>query len=193
MVTMVVSGCGGAATQSLVPSPSSGVDAAASAPPDDDTSATEPPLVVDASLLGVLPTSVAGIAMQPAPDTAAGMIDDPGLATNASAVAVGVVAGAGASQGDDFAVSTVVQLRPGVFSDAFYSDWRDSYDTAACEPAGGVASNEQRVIGTQTVDVTECNEGARTYQAHLPGDRLVSITAVGDHQFGDLVMAGLRQ
>ena len=164
-----------------------------STPPTDDTAATDAPLVVDAGLLQVLPATVAGIAMPPSPDTAAGMIDDPGLAANASAVAVGVVAGPGASQGDDFAISTVVQLRPGVFSDAFYRDWRASYDTAACEPAGGVASQVERQIGTHTVEVTDCAEGARTYHTHLPGDRLVSITAVGDRKFGDLVMAGLRQ
>lgn len=149
--------------------------------------------MVDAGLLGVLPTSVAGVVMQPSPDTAAGMIDDPGLAANASAVAVGVVAGAGASQNDDFAVSTVVQLRPGVFSDGFYRDWRAAYDTAACQPAGGVADQVQQQIGAHTVEVTDCTEGARTYHTHLAGDRLVSITAVGDRSFGNLVMAGLRQ
>ena len=121
------------------------------------------------------------------------MIDDAGLADSASAVAVGVVAGAGSSEADDFAVSTVVQLRPGVFSEGFYRDWRASYDAAACEPAGGVASQLEQQIGTHTVEVTDCAEGARTYHTHLPGDRLVSITAVGERNFGDLVMAGLRQ
>ena len=131
--------------------------------------------------------------MQPSRDTAAGMIDDAGLADSASAVAVGVIAGAGSSESEDFAVSTVVQLRPGVFSDAFYQAWRDDYDTAACEPAGGVETHSEQTIGPNTVEVTVCSEGARTYQTHLAGDRLVSITAVGDRNFGDLVMAGLRQ
>ena len=49
------------------------------------------------------------------------------------------------------------------------------------------------MIGPNTVEVTVCSEGARTYHTHLPGDRLVSITAVGDRNFGELVMAGLRQ
>jgi hypothetical protein len=178
----LVAGCGGAAPSSAAPGT-----------PNADPAATDSPLVVDAGLLQVLPTTVAGIAMQPSPETAAGMIDDAGLADSASAVAVGVVAGAGSSESDDFAVSTVVQLRPGVFSDPFYQAWRDDYDTAACEPSGGVESHSQRVIGPNTVEVTVCSEGARTYHTHLPGDRLVSITAVGDRNFGDLVMAGLRQ
>ena len=101
--------------------------------------------------------------MQPSSDTAAGMIDDAGLADSASAVAVGVVAGAGSSGSDDFAVSTVVQLRPGVFTDAFYRDWRAAYDTAACEPSGGVESNSQQTIGSHTVEVTICSEGAGRY------------------------------
>jgi hypothetical protein len=179
---MIVAGCGGAAPSSAAPST-----------PDADPAATDSPLVVDASLLQVLPASVAGIIMQPSPDTATGMIDDAGLADSASAVAVGVIAGAGSSETDDFAVSTVVQLRPGVFNDAFYQAWRTDYDTAACEPSGGVESHSQQTIGSHAVEVTVCSEGARTYHTHLPGDRLVSITAVGDRNFGDLVMAGLRQ
>ena len=121
------------------------------------------------------------------------MAQDAELATSASALAVGVVVAPGDSGGDNFAVSTVIQLRPGVFSDQFYQGWRDAYDRAACEPAGGVASHVQQLIGPHTVDVTVCGGGARTYHTHLAGDRLVSITAVGDRKLGDLVMAGLRQ
>jgi hypothetical protein len=182
VLATIVAGCGGAAPSSAAP-----------ASQDADPAATDSPLMVDAGLLRVLPVSVAGIPMQPSPDTAAGMIDDAGLADSASAVAVGIVAGAGSSGSDDFAVSTVVQLRSGVFSDTFYQAWRADYDTAACEPSGGVESHDQQTIGSHTVDVTVCSEGARTYHTHLPGDRLVSVTAVGDRDFGDLVMAGLRQ
>ena len=94
---------------------------------------------------------------------------------------------------NDLAVSTVVRLRPGVFSEAFYGDWRRAYDEAACAQAGGVSSHVQQVIGAHTVEVTLCSQGARTYHTHLKGDLLVSITAVGDRRFGDLVMAGLRE
>jgi len=195
LTTIVLAACGdpggsgSVATSGDVPTTTAPTGATASAAgPGADTA-----LIVDARLLGILPASVAGIAMAPAPDAAAGMIGDAGLAQAASGVAVGMVVAPGGSRGDDLAVSTVIQLRPGIFSDAFYRDWRESYDTAACAPAGGVASHVQQLIGPHTVDVTVCSQGARTYHTHLPGDRLVSVTAVGDRTFGDLVMAGLRQ
>ena len=121
------------------------------------------------------------------------MATDPSLAQSASAIAVGVVVAAGSASGDDLAISTVTRLRPGVYSDSFYDQWRTAYDAAACEPAGGVSSHVQRLIGPHTVEVTICAQGARTYHTHLGGDVLVSITAVGDRRFGDLVMAGLRE
>ena len=151
------------------------------------------PLVVDARLIRILPASVAGVAIKPSPDSAADMIGDPSLATSASAIAVGVVVATGNPRSDDLAVSTVIRLRPGVYSDSFYRDWRSAYDKAACEPAGGVSSHVQQLIGPHTVEVTVCGQGARTYHTHLAGDVLVSITAVGDRKFGDLVMAGLRE
>ena len=128
-----------------------------------------------------------------APDTAASMIKDPSLAESASAIAVGVALVPGGSGGDDLAVSTVIRLRPGVYSDDFFDGWRDAYDEAACAPAGGVSSHVQQVIGAHRVEVTLCRGGARTYHTHLAGDVLVSITAAGDRKFGDLVMAGLRE
>ncbi len=121
------------------------------------------------------------------------MITDPALGLSASGLAVGIVVAPGTSGSDDLATSTVVQLRPGVASDAFYEAWRRDYDEAACAPAGGVASHAQQRIGAHDVEVTVCGGGARLYHTRLPGDRLVSITAVGDRRFGDLVMAGLRE
>ncbi len=112
---------------------------------------------------------------------------------SASAIAVGTLAAPGQNGGGDFATSTVVQLRPGVYSDGFYADWRTSYDEAACAPAGGVASHLQQQVGQHAIDVTLCGGGARTYHAHLAGDILVSITAVGASEFGALVMAALRR
>ena len=91
------------------------------------------------------------------------------------------------------AITTVVRLRPGVYDSDFFTHWRDAYDKAACEPAGGVSSHVQQVIGRHAVEVTLCGQGARTYHAHLAGDTLVSVTAVGERKFGDLVMGGLRE
>jgi hypothetical protein len=150
------------------------------------------PIVVDPGLLRILPASVAGIGVQASPESSATMIADPSLAKSASAIAVGVVVAAGDSGSDDLAVSSVIQLRPGVFSDDFYQGWRAAYDAAACAPAGGVSSHIEQFNGQHKVEVTVCAQGARTYHTHLAGDILVSITAVGDRKFGDLVMNGLR-
>ena len=155
--------------------------------------ASPAPLAVETSLLAILPTSVAGVALLPAPVTAAGMIHDPALQTTAAAVAVGSVVAPGGSRGDDLAIATVIRLRPGVYSDAFYARWRSDYDAAACEPAGGVSSHVQQLIGQHRVEVTVCAQGARTYSTYLGDDLLVSVTALGDRKFGDLVMAGLRR
>ncbi len=166
--------------------------ASPTAPPTAPTSASIAPLVVDPALLVLLPAQVDGIALKPSAEAAGQMTADASLAASASAIAVGIVA-TGSATGDDFASASVVRLRPGIYSEAFFDDWRKSYDAAACAPAGGVASHRQQVIGAHTVQVTLCTGGARTLHVHLAGDILISITAVGDRRFGDLVLAGLRE
>lgn len=188
----------GAPTVSSLPSasPSGAVGVPATSGPLTDpppaTSASIAPIVVDPTLLALLPARVDGVVLEPAADAAGEMTADPSLAASASAIAVGVVA-TGNATGDDFASASVVRLRPGIYSEAFFQDWRQSYDAAACAPAGGVASHRQQVIGAHTVEVTLCTGGARTLHVHLAGDILISITAVGDRGFGDLVLAGLRE
>jgi hypothetical protein len=151
------------------------------------------PLVVDPGLLAVLPTRLAGFALMPVPATAAGLITDTTLQATAAAVAVASVVAPGGSRGDDLAIATVVRLRPGVYSDAFYGRWRADYDAAACQPAGGVSGHRQQSIGQHAVEITDCVQGAKTDHTYLGDDLLVSITTVGARGFGDLVIAGLRR
>ena len=191
-----IAGCGGP-TEPTVPSasPSGAVGVPATSRPATSGPATSPtpaPIVVDPTLLALLPAQVDGVTLKPAPETAAEMTADAYLRISASAIAVGIVA-TGSATGDDFASASVVRLRPGVYSEAFFDDWRKSYDAAACAPAGGVASHRQQVIGAHTVQVTLCTGGARTLHAHLSGDILISITTVGARGFGDLVLARLRE
>ncbi|MEP6638765.1 MAG: hypothetical protein ABJC39_05385 [Chloroflexota bacterium] len=151
-------------------------------------------LVVDNALLAILPASIGDIAMQPAADTATRMAADEALKASASAIAVGtVIAPADNSGNEDLAVATVVQLRPGVGTDPFYAKWRTDYDAAACASAGGVATGAQQTIGSHTTEVTTCAGGAKMLHTRLPGDILISVTAVGDRGYGDLVIAGLRR
>ena len=156
-------------------------------------SATSNAIVVDADLLKILPEQVDGVPIEPSLETAANLVRDRELGSNASALMVGMAIAPGASGRDDLAVATVVQLRPGVFGDAFFTGWRAAYDVAACAQAGGVASHDRRTIGAHPVDATLCTGGAQTYHVHLDGDVLVSITAAGDRRFGELVLAGLRE
>jgi hypothetical protein len=172
-------------------SPAQTTPAASSSPTGQPvTRASTGALTIDPTLLAILPESVAGFAIQPSP-AADLLLDDADLANSATTVAVGIVTG-GEVQEDDFAVATVVRLRPGIYSEDFYAAWRVEYDEAACEPAGGVSGHDQRVIGGRTVEIATCTGGAQTFHTHLAGDVLVSITGVGDRRFGDLVMAGLR-
>ena len=156
------------------------------------TSPTPAPIVVDPTLLALLPAQVDGVTLKPAPEAAAAMTADAHLGISTSAIAVGIVA-TGSASGDDFASVSVVRLRPGVYSEAFFEAWQQAYDAAACAPAGGVAGHRQQVIGTHMVEVTLCAGGARTLHVHLSGDILISITTVGARGFGGLVLAGLRE
>ena len=121
---------------------------------------------------------------EPSPDTAAGTIDDAGARRLASAVAVGVVAGAGGSESDDFAVSTVVQLRPGVFSDAVLPGLARRLRRRGLRAGGRRGrADSQQIDRPQPVDVTDLREGAQTYHVAPAGrPARVSITAVGDAQ-----------
>ncbi len=119
---------------------------------------------------------------------------DPDLATNASAIAVAFAIAPGASADDDVAVVSVVQLRPAVFDDAFFRDWRDSYDAAACEAAGGVSGNAQAEIDGRTIHIGTCAAGAHTYHAYLAdASVVVSVTSVGEMRLGEQIVAGLRE
>ena len=111
-----------------------------------------------------------------------------------SAIAVALAIEPRASAGDDLAVVSVVQLRPGAYDDAWFRSWRDTYDAAACEAAGGVQGNAEAVIAEHDTFIGTCAQGAFTYHVHLEDpDRLVSITSVGDRRLGEQVVAGLGE
>jgi hypothetical protein len=185
-------------TQVPASDPASPSTAASSPPPStgaaSSAEAASPPLslVVDPDLLLILPEDIDGVAIQADPDTASTLVGDPQLSAAASAVAMARYLGPGDSTGDDLAIVSVVQLRPGVYSDDFFQTWRSDYDGSACDPAGGLTGSGKETIGTYTVDVGTCAQGATTYHLRLEGDRLVSILAVGPHDLGVGVIEGLR-
>ena len=99
----------------------------------------------------------------------------------------------GASGSEDLAIASVTRLRPGAFDAAFYQEWRDTYNAAACEVADGVLSEVETTVGTRAAYVGTCVGGALTYHTYLEDQGfIVSITATGPRRFGELIIAGLR-
>ncbi|MGH2464155.1 MAG: hypothetical protein ACRDGI_01725, partial [Candidatus Limnocylindrales bacterium] len=84
---------------------------------------------IDTGLLVSLPAMIGGQPVNEVPEIEAELASDPDLAHNASSLAVAL--GINMATGD-FAYVAVIQLKPLVFSNAFFSSWRQSYDQSAC-------------------------------------------------------------
>jgi hypothetical protein len=180
------------------PTSSAGLDGlgspsgAAVSPGSSSGSAASGAVAVDPSLLSKLPPSVGGTALTPDPDTAGQDAADPSNAADLSALAVAVAA---APSSGDLAVVSVVEVRPGVFSEAYFQSWRETFDGGACSQAGGVSGTEtETTIGGHDTWVGHCAGGIVTYHVHLTddADRIVSISSLGPGRFGELVVEGLR-
>jgi hypothetical protein len=181
---------GSAALTSLSPDASS-VASSPSATPSTQTTSGTTAILVDRSLLDVLPSSIKSIPLVGNSDGEAHDLTDPALAGEASALAAALAID---TKTGDFAYVTVVRLRIGVYSDAYFESWRETFDEGACSQAGGVAqSSAETDIGGHHTYIGHCVGGILTYHVHLgPGDLLVSISALGDQRFGQLVVEGLR-
>lgn len=192
----MAAGCGGpapspTAVRSIVASPASApasVGAGSAAP----TATVVSGIVIDPGLLAIVPAAVDGVPVVPDPETAAGIAADPGLAADVEALAVGLAIGPGSSGAEDLAIVNVIRLRDGVFGEAFFRDWRDTYDEAACEPAGGVAGHAQAILDGRLVYIGSCTGGAFTHHVAIEGEGiLVSVTSVGVRRFGEQIVSNL--
>lgn len=170
---------------SATPSPQASA-LAASAGPSTSTSAGV--AVEDPSLIAILPATVAGQPVVLESQAFADAVKDPAFAANVEAAAFGVVVA-----GNDLAVAVVARPVSGAWSEAWFRDWRDSYDEGACAQADGVAGTAEAQLGGRTVYIGTCAGGLRTYHAWL-ADRglLVSGFSVGDGRYGEQLMTGLR-
>ena len=149
-------------------------------------------VAVDPGLLEVLPTQVDGVTLEPDPTTAAEIAADPLLAKSAVSIAVAAAIAPGTSGADDIGIASVIRLRPGVFDDAFYMEWRETYNRGACVVADGVETEEPAEFGGRAAYVGTCVGGAHTYHTYLEDQGfIVSITATGERRFGELILAGL--
>lgn len=131
--------------------------------------------------------------MKPALDTAAQIAADPSLASEVEAVAVALAVSAGSSAAEDLVIASVVRLRPDIFDETFFRGWRDTYDAAACEPAGGVRGNAESEIDGRQVFIGSCVDGVLTYHLRYGEDVIVSLTSLGERRFGELVVKNLGE
>lgn len=157
--------------------------------------AVQSAVTVDDRLLLLLPPEVAGVPLNADPDTAAQIAADPALAGSITSVAVAAAFGPMATDTtSDYVVVTLNRLEPGIFDEAFFRDWRTSFDEAVCEQAGGVARHAEAAIeGHQTL-IGTCAGGARTYHVYLPASGVIlSMQALGEGRFGERVVAGLTE
>jgi len=181
----------GAAPSSALPAtPAPSAAPAGTTAPVDSPAQPSPAgaVVEDPSLLSVLPASLAGVPVNHEAQAFAEAATDPAFAGNVQSAAFAV-----AVDGEDLASAVVARPNPGVYSETFFRDWRDSYNEGACGQSGGVAGNAQSEIGKQTVYIGTCAGGLRTYHAWLADKGLlVSAFSLGDRRFGELLMAGLQ-
>jgi hypothetical protein len=131
--------------------------------------------------------------MKPAADTAAQIAADPSLASEVEAVAVALAVSPGSSDAEDLVIASVVRLQPDIFDETFFRGWRDTYDAAACEPAGGVQGNAESEIDGRQVFIGSCNSGVLTYHLRYGEDVIVSLTSLGERRFGEQVVQNLGQ
>jgi len=152
-------------------------------PPDDATG-----VLLDPAVLEILPPAVDGVPVQEDADEAGALFSrlDLGDVAEAADAAVAV-------DGSNLVVAWVVRLRPGVFGETAYQQWRDSYDDGACQAAGGVRGRAQAELGGRNTYVTSCVAALRTYHVWLPDQNLlVSASSVGEGRFGEKLMSTLR-
>ena len=165
-------------------------DASAITPSPATSSSQQPAtgVIQDPTLLGVLPASVDGVLVMLEPQAFTSAAADPAFGQNVEAAAFATVV-----DGNDLASGVVAELLPGRYSDAFFRDWRTTYDTGACDQAGGVGGHAEAPLGGRTVYITTCSGGLRVYHAYLQErGLLVSLFSLGDRRFGEQLMAGLH-
>jgi hypothetical protein len=149
---------------------------------------------VDPALLSFVPDAVDGVPLTFDPETSATIAADPSVAPDAASLAVALAIVPGSSAADDLAIVSVVRLRDPARDENWFRDWRDTYDQAACKPAGGLVGNAEAEIGGGTVYIGSCAQGVRTYHTRLMAAGIVvSITALGSRRLGEKVMAGLHR
>lgn len=184
-VVVLAAGCGG-----TPPTASPGAPSGPTATAPTASGA----VLADRVLLAVAPSSVDGIDVVFDAQTTAELAANPELAGDASAIATGLAIAPGEGGAEDLAIVNVVRLRPGVFSDEWFRDWRDSYDEGACGQAGGQIGKAESELGGRTVHIGSCEGGVLTHHVWLEAtDLVVSVTSLGSRRLGERIVAALEE
>jgi hypothetical protein len=147
-------------------------------------------VAIDPTLLDRLPANLDGLAFAASPESDATAAADPAVVAYGEAVATAIAVDPATG---DFVYTTLVRLRPDVFDEELYRDWRDSFDEGACERAGGVVGTAEATIDDRTVHIGSCAGGVRTYHAWLPDERtLLSASSLGERRLGERLMESLE-
>jgi len=121
--------------------------------------------------------------------TTATVAADPALARDAIALATALAVPAGQASPATFLIVNVVRLRDPSVGDSWFRTWRDTYDSTACERAGGVQGHAESVIGSRTVYIGSCVQGVLTYHVRLAAGAVVlSMTSIGSDRLGQRVI-----
>jgi hypothetical protein len=212
VLLLAASACGtGPASPSSTATPASGApspSAAPSASPAAPTTAppttapptTAPPTTAaslppgdlgvdeDESLLAVLPEAIDGTPVQLEHLAFEEARTQPDFAASIGSAVFFVVPGP-----DDLVSGLVARPRDGVHSDAWYRDWRETYDEGACAQADGVGGRAEAVLDGRPVSITTCAGGMRVYHAWVEEQGVVvSLIALGDNRWGERLMGTLR-
>ena len=190
---ILVVGCG------TVPSPSPSSTAtrpaSASVPPAATSSTpggSGTAVTADPSLLAVVPAAAAGLQLDYDPDTTASVAADPALAADVEALAIGLAVPIGQATPAELVITSVVRLRDPGSDDEWFRSWRDTYDQAACEQAGGVSGHAQSEFNGHVVYIGSCAGGATTYHVRLGAGALVmSLTSIGSSRLGERIVREL--
>lgn len=192
VLASLLSGCTVESSTAIPATPGPTLEPPATIGPPATESAVGPgeAVVVDPTLLAVLPAAIDGVPVTESTDGEADALANVQLPEIASALAAGLAVD---SASGDFVYAVMVRLLPGGFDDTRFRDWRDSYDEGACSGAGGVVGHAETEIAGRTVFIGTCAAGVRTYHTWIEQeDMLVSASAAGDRRFGERLMAELR-
>ncbi len=191
-MALLLSGCG-AQDASLVPVP---IPVTPTPAPPATSSTPQPTLpmpsgasvTLDPALMAILPTSVGGVPVNQEPESFGEAVKDPSFVASIDRAVFPI-----AVSGGDLASGVIAHVRPGVYSDKMFADWRSSYDDGACAQSSGVAAHAEQTLAGRTTYVTTCGGGLRVYHTHLASQGvIVSLFSTGVQDFGAQLMGGIR-